>query len=201
MQIDDSRIRNPCERRDLVDDDVRLGLLAVIRPRLDPRWRMRRFVLAPERLSVDAVGEDLHRKGTVPQVRQHVRRHPDVVLDHVPLGDAVRGPKHFVKIGKRESAAGYLPSCVAVERSQGVQRRTLVRVLSPRGPLVPRGHASPRCATRTASRFGGHQDARRGAPWATAFRSLVAFGPGSFGRCRVGSCGLCCFCRLGSFSA
>ena len=120
MQVDDTGVRDPRERCHLVDDDVRLALLAVIRPGLDPRRSMRRFVLAPEGLSVDAVGEHLHREWTVAQVRQHVRRHPHVVLDHVALGDAVRGPQDLIEIRERKSAAGDLPVRVAVQRSQRV---------------------------------------------------------------------------------
>ena len=153
---------------------------------LDPRGSVRRFVLAPERLSIDAVGKDLHRKRAVSKVRQHVRRHADVVLDHVALGDAVGGPQHLVQVGERESAAGYLPSCVAVERSQLGERlrRMILRVLSPRGPLVPRGDASPRCTTRRSRILGRADNARCSARRAPAFRILVACRPGSVGRLR-----------------
>ena len=152
MQVDDARVGDPRERRHLVDHDVRLGLLTVIRPRLDPCRGMRRFVLAPERLSVDAVGEHLHRQRTIAQVRQHVRRHPDVVLDHVALGDAVGGPQHLVEIRERKSAAGDFPMRIALQRSQRGQSLAALslRVLSRWGALATLSPRHPEVATSGA---------------------------------------------------
>ena len=60
--------------------------------------------------TVDAVGEALHGQGPVAEVGHHDRGHPQVVVEHLSLGEPASGIEDLLEIGDRTARAHRRPS-------------------------------------------------------------------------------------------
>ena len=96
VQLERGEVGHPHQGRPVVDHarhEARLDLAG-----RDPFRRVRWAPLLEERRAVDAVGPAHHREGPPPQVGQHHRRDPDVVVDDRGFREATSGYSTFSRL-------------------------------------------------------------------------------------------------------
>ena len=103
VQLERSEIREPDERREVLDDAAALTAVRLERLRRpDPVGVVRGAALLEEPLTLRAIGRAHEGRRPAGQVRQHHRRNPAVVVDDVGLAETRLGVELFVEVGERE---------------------------------------------------------------------------------------------------
>jgi hypothetical protein len=128
MQLKARDVRQPAERRDIVDHDVaNVGSAFTPRHRrcLDPVGRVSRRVFLVEEVAVHAIRVALQRHRAIAKMRQQERGDADVVVDHLRLCEPARGIQNLVRIGDDElrRASGAFRGHAQVNRARPAASR------------------------------------------------------------------------------
>jgi hypothetical protein len=101
VQFDVRKIRRPDERGQIVDQTI-IDLIACSRgdrSRLHPVGTMTGTTLFVKERGIHPIRISFEDQRTIVQMRQKIRRDPDVIIDDLPLGETNRRIEHFVEIG------------------------------------------------------------------------------------------------------
>ena len=170
VQLDAAEVDQPQERHRVVHDHVAAGLLPGLAAsrQIDPPHPLRGVVdrVLEEELPLDSVGVALEDHRAAGEVRHEHRRHAQVVVEQVPLGDPLAGPVGLVEVRERDGALALLHPPAAARRREGAARHVGRRVpggdqaAEDRRPQPPVGGALG--VAHLAGDLGAHPTGPRG---------------------------------------